>query len=210
MKEYTDPLDLGVGEWVDVYTLAGRFIASGEVASVFPDNGIQVKSRIPNDSPQTSVFQKTTVDFDGDEVDAWDRIYDGTLYKFVVIEPPKPKVKPDSYIDEKQSVQSELEDQDDDSDDDSDDNSDDEKKTKDKDDKSDNTNNIDIDKLPKNLQRKVVGISELGDDEKNSIIKRVGEAALRGFREINLRELDIYKNVAKVQEAVQKVLDDLS
>lgn len=207
MKEYIDPLDLGVGEWVDVYTLAGRFIASGEVANVFPDNGIQVKSRIPNDSPQTSVFQKTTVDFDGDEVDTWDRIYDGTLYKFVVIEPPKPKTKPDSYIDEKEDAQSELNDQDVTNDDDSDDDSDDEEEKKDK---KKSNDNIDIDKLPKNLQRKVIGISNLGDDEKNSIIKRVGEAALRGFREINLKELDIYKNVAKVQEAVQKVLDQLS
>ena len=66
---------------------------------------------------------------------------------------------------------------------------------------------IDVDRLPARVRKRLVGIAELDEDQIDRILSDVSEAALRSMKSVGVPSKEIFKKVVEIQDAVRSVLD---
>ena len=65
---------------------------------------------------------------------------------------------------------------------------------------------VDVNLLPKDLQKRLKGVGELDDDARDRVMSAISDAAMRAFKAVGVRDSEIYSRVVLIQEAIKPVL----
>lgn len=65
---------------------------------------------------------------------------------------------------------------------------------------------VDVDALPEQLKKKIVGVKGLDEAQQDKVMSEISDAALRALKSVGVKDREIYKTVTKIQEAVSPVL----
>jgi hypothetical protein len=68
------------------------------------------------------------------------------------------------------------------------------------------TPNIDVDKLPKDIKQAVMVVQKLDDDQLNYILAQTGQALMSALRRNSVNEADLHGLVQKSQNAIYRIL----
>jgi uncharacterized protein with von Willebrand factor type A (vWA) domain len=68
------------------------------------------------------------------------------------------------------------------------------------------TPDIDVDKLPKDIKQAVMVVQKLDDDQLNYILAQTGQALMSALRRNNVNEADLHGLVQKSQNAIYRIL----
>jgi len=170
-----------VGETVVVVTKTGTFVCEGEVYSISL-GGVHVRLA------------------DGKR----GRVYDPSLYSFVsVVETSEASVKsPDNVLNDTNGTNVPVKKDTDDVNP--------QKKPEKPERKSSGkgieAGDVDVDKLPPSVKKKIVGSNQLSEEHLQSVLSEIGDAAMRSLRRVGVREDEVYGMVSSVQKAALKVL----
>jgi hypothetical protein len=66
---------------------------------------------------------------------------------------------------------------------------------------------VNIDALPEQLKKKIVGVKGLDESQRDKVLAEISDAALRSLKSVGVKDGDVYKTVVKIQEAVAPVLE---
>jgi len=67
-------------------------------------------------------------------------------------------------------------------------------------------NSIDPESLPLDIQKSVVASKDLTDEQLNSVLSDIGDVAVKALQRVNVKDTEVYKLVAKIQDAVHNTL----
>lgn len=70
----------------------------------------------------------------------------------------------------------------------------------------DPASSVDVDALPTQLKKKIIGIGSLDEEQINRIMSEVGEAALRSMKSVGVKETEVFHKVAEIQDSIRSVL----
>jgi hypothetical protein len=65
---------------------------------------------------------------------------------------------------------------------------------------------VDVNLLPKDLQKRLRGVGELDDDARDRVLSAISDAAMRSFKAVGVRDAEIYNRVVLIQDAIKPVL----
>ena len=66
---------------------------------------------------------------------------------------------------------------------------------------------VDVNSLPKDLQKRLKGVGELDEDARDRVLSAISEAAMRAFKSVGVKDTEVYSRIVKLQEAVKPVLE---
>lgn len=66
---------------------------------------------------------------------------------------------------------------------------------------------LDVDRLPPKIRKRLVGISELDEDQVDRILSDVSEAAMRSMKSVGVPSKELFRKVVEIQDAVRSVLE---
>jgi len=66
---------------------------------------------------------------------------------------------------------------------------------------------VDVNSLPKDLQKRLKGVSELDEDARDRVLSAISEAAMRAFKAVGVKDTEVYGRIVKLQEAIKPVLE---
>lgn len=194
---------LSAGESVAVVTRMGNVLTRGEVIAVFPYGAVQVREYDLERGGVQSIA---------------DRIYDTDLYLFiqsdaeepievddpdalevpVLIEPtqkgdvvsmvaeaaePSAAETPDKRVEKKLGSTGSVR----------------------ADDRSAKSK-VDLNALPKDLQKRLKGGSELDEDARDRVLSAISDAAMKSLKAAGVKEIEIYPIIVKIHEALKPVI----
>ena len=191
---------LSAGESVAVVTRMGNVVTKGEVIAVFPYGAVQVREYDLERGGVQSIA---------------DRIYDTDLYLFVqsdaeepievddpdALEVPvliEPTAKGDIVSVVAEAAESDA------------------AATPDQrvekklgnvrnDDRSAKSK-VDLNALPKDLQKRLKGSSELDDEARDRVLSAISEAAMKSLKAAGVKEIEIYPMIVKIHDALKSVI----
>jgi hypothetical protein len=191
---------LSAGESVAVVTRMGNVVTKGEVIAVFPYGAVQVREYDLERGGVQSIA---------------DRIYDTDLYLFIqsdaeepvevdnpdALEVPiliEPTAKGDivSMVAEAEGAATAA--------------TPDQRVEK----KLSNVRNddrsakakVDLSALPKDLQKRLKGSSDLDDEARDRVLSAISEAAMKSLKAAGVKEIEIYPMIVKIHEALKSVI----
>jgi hypothetical protein len=65
---------------------------------------------------------------------------------------------------------------------------------------------VDVDSLPKDLQRRLKGVGDLDEDARDRVLSAISEAAMRAFKAVGVKDTEVYGRIVKLQEVVKPIL----
>ena len=65
---------------------------------------------------------------------------------------------------------------------------------------------VNIDALPEQLKKKIIGVKGLDEAQRDKVLSEISDAALRGLRDVGVKSNEIYKTISEIQAAVMSVL----
>jgi len=65
---------------------------------------------------------------------------------------------------------------------------------------------VEMDRLPESLRKRIVGVKGLDEAQQDKVMSEIADAALRGLKSVGVKDREVYKTVARIQEAVAPVL----
>jgi len=65
---------------------------------------------------------------------------------------------------------------------------------------------VDVDALPETIKKKIVGVKGLDEAQRDRVLSEISDAALRALKNVGVKDIEIYKTVSRIQEAVSPVL----
>jgi hypothetical protein len=65
---------------------------------------------------------------------------------------------------------------------------------------------VTMDALPKDIQKRLKGVSELDDDARDRVLSAISDAALKSLKAVGVKDIEIYAKIVKIQEALKPVL----
>lgn len=66
---------------------------------------------------------------------------------------------------------------------------------------------VNIDALPPDLKKKIIGVKGLDESQRDKVLSEISDAALRALREVGVKNNEIFKTITKIQDAVIPVLE---
>jgi hypothetical protein len=192
-----DAGSIGIGETIEVRNRMGKHIAYGEVVATTPF-GLSLKEG---------------------------GFYDRDLYLFAVLEPDPIEIvanqllnSPDERVAKRlaelgeeipiiEAYKMDNNNQDDDDDDDDDDDgNDDDGNDDDKEPLAKPESSIDIDSLPEDIKKSIISIVQMNEDQLNGVLSEIGDATIKALKRVNIKEVEIYNVIGKIQDALEKIL----
>jgi hypothetical protein len=192
-----DAGSIGIGETIEVRNRMGKHIAYGEVVATTPF-GLSLKEG---------------------------GFYDRDLYLFAVLEPDPIEIvtnqllnSPDERVAKRLAELGEEipiieaykmdnnNQDDDDDDDDNDDDNDDDGNDDDKEPLAKPESSIDIDSLPEDIKKSIISIVQMNEDQLNGVLSEIGDATIKALKRVNIKEVEIYNVIGKIQDALEKIL----
>ncbi len=200
-----DAGSIGIGETIEVRNRMGKHIAYGEVVATTPF-GLSLKEG---------------------------GFYDRDLYLFAVLEPDPIEIvanqllnSPDERVAKRlaelgeeipiieaykmdnnnQDDNDDNNDDDDDDDGNDDDGNDDDGNDDDKEPLAKPESSIDIDSLPEDIKKSIISIVQMNEDQLNGVLSEIGDATIKALKRVNIKEVEIYSVIGKIQDALEKIL----
>jgi len=65
---------------------------------------------------------------------------------------------------------------------------------------------VNLDMLPEALRKKITGVKGLDEAQQDKVMSEISDAALRALKSVGVKDLEIYKTVARLQDAIAPVL----
>lgn len=65
---------------------------------------------------------------------------------------------------------------------------------------------VNVDALPEQLRKQVIGIKGLDEAQRNRVIAEISSAALRAMKDVGVKETEVYATIVDIQKAVEGVL----
>lgn len=65
---------------------------------------------------------------------------------------------------------------------------------------------VDVNSLPKDLQKRLKGVGDLDEDARDRVLSAISEAAMRAFKAVGVKDTEVYGRIVKLQEVVKPVL----
>lgn len=65
---------------------------------------------------------------------------------------------------------------------------------------------IDPTVLPDDIKKAVVATGQMDEDQMNGVLADIGDAAVKALKRANVKDVEIYKVVVKIQESIQGIL----
>jgi len=66
--------------------------------------------------------------------------------------------------------------------------------------------NVDVSKLPSDIQKAIISTDELDEDQLNMVLGQISDTATKSLKRANIKETELYGIVEKIQDAVYGVL----
>lgn len=209
------PIDkVFIGEKLRVTTKTGRLVCYGTVQSTYPQfKSIMVRGEI-DPTLQTGELKQVAMDhmYQSDLYDFYSSVYtDETPAEDM--EPPvvhphivKDKTLNDGGFQNKKPMTKEATDTDDNEEDDEDDDDSKSSGKKTKDTVSVKDKEVDVSKLPKEVQQQVKGTDTLDVDKADIIMSKVSDSARQALKAAGMKDTDLYKMVVEIQNAIEPIL----
>jgi hypothetical protein len=198
-----DAGSIGIGETIEVRNRMGKHVAYGEVVATTP-LGLSLKEG---------------------------GFYDRDLYLFAVLEPDSIEIvanqllnSPDERVAKRLAelgeeipiieahkmdnnyVDSHNDNQNDDNDDNDDDDDDDDDDDNYKEPLAKPESSVDINSLPEDIKKSIISIVQMNEDQLNGVLSEIGDATIKALKRVNIKEVEIYGVVGKIQDALEKIL----
>jgi hypothetical protein len=65
---------------------------------------------------------------------------------------------------------------------------------------------VNMDSLPKDLQKRLKGVSELDEDSVDKVLSAISEAAMRAFKSVGVKDIEIYSKIVDIQKAIRPIV----
>jgi len=65
---------------------------------------------------------------------------------------------------------------------------------------------VDVNSLPKDLQKRLKGVGDLDEDARDRVLSAISEAAMRAFKAVGVKDTEVYGRIVKLQEVVKPIL----
>jgi hypothetical protein len=66
---------------------------------------------------------------------------------------------------------------------------------------------VDVNSLPKDLQKRLRGVGDLDEDARDRVLSAISEAAMRAFKAVGVKDTEVYGRIVKLQEVIKPVLE---
>lgn len=66
---------------------------------------------------------------------------------------------------------------------------------------------VDVNSLPKDLQKRLKGVGDLDEDARDRVLSAISEAAMRAFKAVGVKDTEVYGRIVKLQEVIKPVLE---
>lgn len=66
---------------------------------------------------------------------------------------------------------------------------------------------VDVNSLPKDLQKRLKGVGDLDEDARDRVLSAISEAAMRAFKSVGVKDTEVYGRIVKLQEVIKPVLE---
>lgn len=65
---------------------------------------------------------------------------------------------------------------------------------------------VNMDSLPKDLQKRLKGVSTLDEDSVDKVMSAISEAAMRAFKSVGVKDIEIYAKIVDIQKAIKPII----
>ena len=65
---------------------------------------------------------------------------------------------------------------------------------------------VNMDSLPKDLQKRLKGVSALDEDSVDKVLSAISEAAMRAFKSVGVKDIEIYSKIVDIQKAIKPII----